>query len=149
MENIFEYEMLAQFVNPKALFDDSVKPGVEKAIKSYNSRSLIAANPKQITKYSYSDDMKTLTLTLQSQKELPMPSKGLRLFSSILVEDPNIGKLISGKNLLKMISVPVSSDISESVNADKSINKLSTEEFNKLSIDEKLNEIYRILTGGI
>ena len=45
---MYSYKMNAQFVNGTSLFDENVKKEVKNAIENYNSKSLIAKNPKQL-----------------------------------------------------------------------------------------------------
>lgn len=111
-----KYSICVQFLNNETKFTGNIKNAISDAIANYNSRSLIAKNPKQIVGHSYSEDEMTLNLVLDSEAELPMPSKVLRLFSSYLVE----------KRDLKEDDTLLS-------------------EFKGLSVDEKLNVIYSFL----
>ncbi len=102
-----KYKISIQFADPSAPdFDDSIMPVFESAIKNYNTKSLIAKNPKKITEKSIVDP-RTLQLTLESDSELPFPGKALRLFSAYLVDPDTEGALndyIYGKQLFKMSS---------------------------------------------
>ncbi|MCQ4022490.1 hypothetical protein [Ruminococcus sp. zg-924] len=100
------YKINIQFADPNSPdFDDStIMPVLEKAITNYNTKSLIAKNPKKITGKTIVDP-RTLQLVLQSESELPFPSKALRLFSAYLVDPDTEGALnqyIYGKQLFKM-----------------------------------------------
>ena len=134
---MFTYKMNAQFVNGTSLFDDSIREEVKKAIENYNSKSLIAKNPKQIVDYSYSNDGVTLIIELESEAELPMPTKALRILSTYLSECLDKSYLSpNGKQLFKM-SVVSDADVDSD---------LALEEFKSLSVDDKLVEIYKLLT---
>lgn len=134
---MFTYKMNAQFVNGTSLFDDSIREEVKKAIENYNSKSLIAKNPKQIVDYSYSNDGVTLIIELESEAELPMPTKALRILSTYLSECLDKSYLSpNGKQLFKM-SVVSDADVDSDV---------ALEEFKSLSVDDKLVEIYKLLT---
>ena len=129
--------MNAQFVNGTSLFDDSIREEVKKAIENYNSKSLIAKNPKQIVDYSYSNDGVTLIIELESEAELPMPTKALRILSTYLSECLDKSYLSpNGKQLFKM-SVVSDADVDSD---------MALEEFKSLSVDDKLVEIYKLLT---
>ena len=134
---MFTYKMNAQFVNGTSLFDDSIREEVKKAIENYNSKSLIAKNPKQIVDYSYSNDGVTLIIELESEAELPMPTKALRILSTYLSECLDKSYLSpNGKQLFKM-----------SVVSDAYVDSdMALEEFKSLSVDDKLVEIYKLLT---
>lgn len=99
-----KYKILSQFVKSDARFTAEVKEAVKAGVANYNSRSLMAKNPKKITDYSFTDDEMTLEIILESDEELPMPSKALRLLSTYLVSETCIGEgdYLSGKQLFKM-----------------------------------------------
>lgn len=107
-----KYKILAQFVRNDARFDEKVREAVEEGIANYNSRSLIAKNPKKITDYKFSDDELTLEMILESNEALPMPSKALRLLSTYLVSETCIGEgdYLAGKQLFKMTSSEYNED---------------------------------------
>lgn len=138
------YKMNAQFVNGTSLFDENVKREVKNAIENYNSKSLIAKNPKQIVDYSYSNDGVTLLIELESEAELPMPTKALRILSTYLSERLDKSYLSpNGKQLFKM-SVVTDQDACKKNIVDLE-NTLSVEDFKKLDIAEQNVEIYRLL----
>lgn len=107
-----KYKILSQFVKADAKFDESAKEAVKAGIANYNSRSLIAKNPKKITDYNFTDDKMTMEIILESDEELPMPSKALRLLSTYLVNETCIGEgdYLAGKQLFKMTSSEIESD---------------------------------------
>ena len=141
---MYSYKMNAQFVNGTSLFDENVKKEVKNAIENYNSKSLIAKNPKQIVDYSYSNDGVTLLLELESEAELPMPTKALRILSTYLSERLDKSYLSpNGKQLFKM-SVVTDQDACKKNIVDLE-NTLSVEDFKKLDIAEQNVEIYRLL----
>lgn len=141
---MYSYKMNAQFVNGTSLFDENVKKEVKNAIENYNSKSLIAKNPKQIVDYSYSNDGVTLFIELESEAELPMPTKALRILSTYLSERLDKSYLSpNGKQLFKM-SVVTDQDACKKNIVDLE-NTLSVEDFKKLDIAEQNVEIYRLL----
>lgn len=104
---MYKYVILAQHVKPGVEFDEPYQKLLkEKVIPYFNSRSLMAKNPKEITSYSFSEDKLTLKILLESQEELPMPSKALRILSTYLVNETMIGEgnYLAGKALFKMSS---------------------------------------------
>ena len=140
---MYSYKMNAQFVNGTSLFDESVRDKVKKAIENYNSKSLIAKNPKQIVDYSYSNDGVTLIIELESEAELPMPTKALRILSTYLSECLDKSYLSpNGKQLFKMSVVFDEDDRKDRIVVDEI---MSLEEFKMLSVDDKLVEIYKLL----
>ena len=141
---MYNYKMNAQFVNGTSLFDENVKKEVKNASENYNSKSLIAKNPKQIVDYSYSNDGVTLLIELESEAELPMPTKALRILSTYLSERLDKSYLSpNGKQLFKM-SVVTDQDACKKNIVDIE-NTLSVEDFKKLDIAEQNVEIYRLL----
>ena len=141
---MYSYKMNAQFVNGTSLFDENVKKEVKNAIENYNSKSLIAKNPKQIVDYSYSNDGVTLLIELESEAELPMPTKALRILSTYLSERLDKSYLSpNGRQLFKM-SVVTDQDACKKNIVDIE-NTLSVEDFKKLDIAEQNVEIYRLL----
>lgn len=100
-----KYKINIQFADPNAPdFEDKIMPVFDNAINNYNTKSLIAKNPKKITKKVIVDP-RTLQLTLESNSDLPYPSKALRLFSKYLVDDGAFNDFIyGGRQLFKMSS---------------------------------------------
>lgn len=127
------YKISAQFVSTGAKFDDEAKDAVKAAISNYNSKSLIAKNPKQIVDYSFSNDGMTLVIILESEANLPMPTKALRLLSSYLVEETCLDKYVSGKQLLKMTT----STIATTVDVPMKLGSDASEDMNRLTRLEK------------
>lgn len=141
---MYRYKMNAQFVNGTSWFDENVRSKIKKAIENYNSKSLIAKNPKQIVDYRYSDDGVTLTIDLESEAELPMPTKALRILSTYLSECLDKSYLSpNGKQLFKM-SV-VSDAVDGTGFAKDTDGVMPLEDFINLSVDDKLVEIYKLL----
>ena len=108
-----KYKINIQFADPNAPdFDDDIMPVFDDAISNYNTKSLIAKNPKKIIEKVVVDP-RTLQLMLESDSELPFPSKALRLFSAYLVDPKTEGALndyIYGKQLFKMSSEEISEE---------------------------------------
>lgn len=141
------YTISAQFVNTGAKFDDEAREAVKEAIRNYNTKSLIAKNPKQIVDYSFSEDEMTLVIELESDAELPMPTKALRLLSSYLVGETSMDKYLSGKQLFKMTTASTVTVI-ENASATATVpseTTLTLDQFKELSTDEKLVQIYKLL----
>lgn len=108
------YVINIQFVNPAASFkEDIIKDAIIASTRNYNAKSLIAKNPKKIVNFSFSEDNTTLTINLESEAELPMPTKALRLFSSYLVEQTCLEKFLSGRQLFKMSVAHFPTNISD------------------------------------
>lgn len=107
---MFYYKIRIQFMKTSApLFsEDWVWDLIGEGVEDYNSRSLIAANPKQIIEHSLEPDGRTLNVVLESRAELQesKASKALRVFSSYLIsgsEDHNLSGYVMGKRLFKML----------------------------------------------
>ncbi len=140
------YVISVQFVNSNAKFGANERESVKDAVSNYNSKSLIAKNPKKITEYSFSDDELTMTLILESEAELPMPTKALRLLSSYLVEKTQLDQNLSGKQLFKMTTTTPTVIMEDNLSSvDAVLSNKSIQEFKALSTDEKLIEIYKYL----
>ena len=121
------YKINIQFADPNAPdFDDEIMPVFDNAISNYNTKSLIAKNPKKITEKVVVDP-RTLQLTLVSDSELAFPSRALRLFSAYLV-DPNtegaLNNYIYGKQLFKMSSEEISEESETKPAAAEGINDM-------------------------
>lgn len=99
-----KYKIMIQFAKNDLIFDDAAKADIDNAVRHYNRKSLIARNPKQITDYSFSEDNSTMEVILESEAELPMPSKALRLLSTFLVEQTSLKQCVLNKQLFKMVS---------------------------------------------
>jgi hypothetical protein len=97
------YSILIQFAKPDAPKFTEIEELINDAVKVYNSKSLMAINPKKIVEKNFKDNM-TLELILESTQELPesSASKSLRVFSKYLIEN-NMRPYITGKRLFKMI----------------------------------------------
>lgn len=144
-----KYKISIQFADPSAPdFDDSIMPVFESAIRNYNTKSLIAKNPKKITEKSIVDP-RTLQLTLESDSELPFPSKALRLFSAYLVEP--FSQYIYGKQLFKMQSIEISNgDAQDIKNLNWTLDSLKLQVISMIitASEESLNNVIRNLKEG-
>lgn len=144
-----KYKISIQFADPSAPdFDDSIMPVLERAIRNYNTKSLIAKNPKKITEKSIVDP-RTLQLTLESDSELPFPSKALRLFSAYLVEP--FSQYIYGKQLFKMQSIEISNgDAQDIKNLNWTLDSLKLQAISMIitASEESLNNVIRNLKEG-
>lgn len=144
-----KYKISIQFADPSAPdFDDSIMPVFESAIRNYNTKSLIAKNPKKITEKSIVDPC-TLQLTLESDSELPFPSKALRLFSAYLVEP--FSQYIYGKQLFKMQSIEISNgDAQDIKNLNWTLDSLKLQAISMIitASEESLNNVIRNLKEG-
>lgn len=144
-----KYKISIQFADPSAPdFDDSIMPVFESAIRNYNTKSLIAKNPKRITEKSIVDP-RTLQLTLESDSELPFPSKALRLFSAYLVEP--FSQYIYGKQLFKMQSIEISNgDAQDIKNLNWTLDSLKLQAISMIitASEESLNNVIRNLKEG-
>ena len=144
-----KYKISIQFADPSAPdFDDSIMPVFESAIRNYNTKSLIAKNTKKITEKSIVDP-RTLQLTLESDSELPFPSKALRLFSAYLVEP--FSQYIYGKQLFKMQSIEISNgDAQDIKNLNWTLDSLKLQAISMIitASEESLNNVIRNLKEG-
>ena len=101
---MYSYRISIQFAAADAPDFEKIMPIIDSAVEYYNTKSLIAKNPKRIVEKKLLDS-RTLQVLLQSEAELPYPGKALRLFSGYLVDPSTEGHLnqyISGKQLFKM-----------------------------------------------
>ncbi len=146
-----KYKINIQFADPNAPdFDDEIMPVFDDAISNYNTKSLIAKNPKKITEKVVVDP-RTLQLTLESDSELPFPSKALRLFSAYLVDPETEGALndyIYGKQLFKMSSEEIieESETKPVVSASEEINAMRIKAISLLlsASEDTLGKVIRL-----
>lgn len=147
----YYYKIAIQFAVANAPAFDQIMPVLKQSKDHYNSRSLIAKNPKKIIDMTCSDDAKTLWVVLQSEAELPYPGKALRLFSGYLV-DPNIeGNLsayISGRQLFKMSASSYETE-SEGKQKDDTTDSLRIRAISLLlnATSSQLNQVLDIFRG--
>lgn len=149
-----KYKILAQFVKAGVKFDEPVQKAVEESVSHYNSRSLIAKNPKQIIDYCFSEDQTTMEIIFESNEILPVPSKALRLLSTYLANETFLGEggYLAGKQLFKMTS----SEMNDEGNGVNELEKISdidgvellyrvNEKAAKLIMGGNLEPIYKFL----
>ncbi len=140
-----KYNISIQFVCSTAQFKTEEQKAVTDGIMHYNSRSLLAKNPKRITTFSFSNDLNTLSLELESVAELSMPTKALRLLSSYLVSETCLNRYLSNKQLFKMTASSTTGVKDGNPTDTISDSSIEIERFRILSTDEKLNTIYELL----
>lgn len=107
------YSIKVQFADPCGPEFNQINETIENAVKYYNQKSLIAANPKSIINYHILDPY-TLELVLESETVLPYPGKALQTFSRYLVDPDTKGSLnqyIYSKQLFKMSCEEISQQI--------------------------------------
>lgn len=105
-----KYKIKVQFADPNGPEFPQINEVIQKAIKLYNQKSLIASNPKSIISHHILDPY-TLELVLESESELPYPGKALQTLSRYLVDPDTEGSLkqyIYSKQLFKMSSEEIS-----------------------------------------
>lgn len=143
------YNIGVQF-KKTAIFDQDAMEGIKKAVEYYNSVSFLARNRKKIDCYELSEDRLTLHIKLLSDEALPMPTKALRTLSVNLVEKQGFGRFLCSKQLFRMFLDDDASPfkpLGEVFQGEGEI-LLTQGEFELLGIEEKLNIIYRLLSGG-
>lgn len=148
----YSYLITAQFVKAGIKFDEAVQDAIRDSYENYNARSLLARNPKKIREYTFSEDLSTLKIVLQSDEKLPVPSRALRLFSVYLTNETFIGNgYLSGKQLFKMSSVEISGENEEIVEVEpETINGVEllrrvNDRAAKLILGNDLQKIYALL----
>ena len=104
---MYTYEIIVQFANPDAPSFDAVFGQIEKAVATYNAKSRLAQNPKEILRYGITDGGLSLCIVLSSERELPEENatRALRVFSLCLLSEELEGNFIpylSGKRLFRM-----------------------------------------------
>ncbi len=147
-----KYLISVQFVKANAKFDEEAKTAIKEAVRNYNTKSLIARNPKQIVGYNFSEDEMTLEIELESEDDLPMPTKALKLLSSYLAEQTTLRKYLSGKQLFKMTTRTISREaFSEDeqpsvIQGDETESRMmGIREFKSLCLEDRQVAIYELL----
>lgn len=104
-----EYRIAIQFAAAEAPSFPEIMPVIERGVEYYNSKSLVARNPKQIKSWKILEDGRSLEVVLRSNAELPFPGKALRLLSEYLIhpDTGGLGHLIVGRQLFRMATQPV------------------------------------------
>lgn len=146
------YSVSVQFANPNAPDFHQIIDLIVDGIEYYNQRSLIATNPKRIIDYKVIDPH-TMELVLESEAELPYPSKALQTLSRYLV-DGSLNRFIYGKQLFKMSSKEV---VTTEQLQNNMLNNNNSVEFLKLKVisfvltasEKELNSILEILKGEV
>lgn len=104
------YSIKVQFADPDGPEFPQINEVIQKAIRYYNQKSLIASNPKAIILHRILDPY-TLELVLESEAVLPYPGKALQTFSRYLVDpdtEGTLNKYIYSKQLFKMVCEEIS-----------------------------------------
>lgn len=158
---MYYYSIIIQFAKPDAPKFSEIWELIEEAITFYNAKSLMAANPKKIVEKKLIDEI-TLEVILESTNELnePMSSRGLRIFSSYLIDEHrpnNLSAYITGKRLFKMMPSKIENYYLNKVTVPDEVTVLDEvtgvfdnelDEFYGLGIDEKLNRIFEKLINS-
>ena len=134
------YSIKLQLANVKAnVALKDFEGEIHRAAEYYNMVSLAARNPKQILSVEVVDD-RTIEVSLQSDAELPCPSKGLRIFTQYLADLEAFKSLVTRNTLFKSSATELSS---EPCNRDESLDTLRVRAIDLvLKSDEKtLKEI--------
>lgn len=147
----WQYEVIAQFAkaDPPSFYTKGYEAYLKEAVKYFNIRSRIATNPKEITELKVEDD-RTIRIVFISQDRLNISqvSRSLRVFSMYLIDEThelNFADLVSGKRLFRMTASEVASEDDPKVCKLNEEQLVSLNDFKKLGVDEKLNEIYGLL----
>lgn len=90
-----------------------------------------------------------MEIVLESEAELPKPSKALRLLSSYLVTETDLSRYLSGRQLFKMTTETIT--VSQVAYSEKGPEQQSKEvemelvKFRSLCLEERLVEIYKLI----
>jgi len=140
------YSIKLQLANVKAnVALKDFEGEIHRAAEYYNMVSLAARNPKQILSAEVVDD-RTIEVNLQSDADLPCPSKGLRVFTQYLADLEAFNQLVTRNTLFKSSATEINCmhDSDESTNnRDESLDTLRVRAIGLIlnSDENMLNEI--------
>lgn len=123
------YSIKLQLANVKAnVALKDFEGEIHRAAEYYNMVSLAARNPKKILSAEVVDD-RTIEVNLQSEAELPCPSKGLRIFTQYLADLEAFNPLVTRNTLFKSCATELycihePDKSSEPCNRDESLDTL-------------------------
>lgn len=86
LELNYKYNIILSLAN-KEIKMSRIKGNILDAIEKYNSYSLKSANKKKISHYEVDDNTDLFSLILESKEPLPIPVRGLRYFTQVIMDD--------------------------------------------------------------
>lgn len=86
LELNYKYHIILSLAN-KEIKMSKIKENILDAIEKYNSYSLKSINKKKISHPEIDDNTDLFSLILESEKALPIPVRGLRYFTQVIMDD--------------------------------------------------------------
>lgn len=159
----YYYQVIAQFAraNPPSFYTEGYEKFLLEAKEHFNTKSRLAANPKEIIELSIIDS-ETIRIIFSSLDELQISqiSRSLRVFSMYLIDEQhpiNFSNLITSKRLFRMSASSYDNVDLEKANVDETemsddqllitIAKLIYSPTNS-SARQTINQIKNLLNGG-
>lgn len=102
----YSYEMTLSLARPGTPFSKEDRQTLEKAIAEYNEKSIYMANPKQIHLLEVADSY--ISVRLFSTQVLTTPGRGLRMLTTILLNEPTsrfANRVTAGGQLFRVINI--------------------------------------------
>lgn len=152
---MFYYEVIAQFAKADApSFETEGYEALLLDAKDYfNVKSRVASNPKEITELQIVDD-ETIRIVFCSNESINIAqaSRSLRVFIMYLLDEThpvNFSDLVCGKRLFRMLATECVTNTGKKMNEKITKKILDLDEFEKLDMESKLIQIYKVLLENI
>lgn len=150
LEMNYKYIIILSLAN-KEIKMSKIEGNILDSVKKYNSYSLKSVNKKKISHHEvdYSNDL--LLITLESEESLPVPVRGLRYFTQVIMDDVGEelrNEIVRKKSFFRVVDVKEVTNLklekSEETDGTEKINILT----NDIKLEEK-NEIQNIDLGEV
>lgn len=139
LELHYRYIVILSLAN-KEIKMSKIKGNILDAIEKYNSYSLKSDNKKKISHSEVDDNNDLLSITLESEKSLPVPVRGLRYFTQVIMDDVGEelrNEIVRKKSFFRVVDVKEVTNLklekSEEIEEAEMINILT----NDISTEEK------------
>lgn len=136
-----KYHIILSLAN-KEIKMSKIKKNILDAIKKYNSYSLKSVNKKKISHYEVDDNTDLLSLILESKEPLPIPVRGLRYFTQVIMEDIGeelCNEIVRKKSFFRVVDVKEVNDLK--LEKSEEVKEFQATNFSLNQISESLQSL--------
>ncbi|APH14919.1 hypothetical protein NPD5_2593 [Clostridium sporogenes] len=144
LELNYKYHIILSLAN-KEIKMSKIKENILDAIEKYNSYSLKSVNKKKISHPEIDDNTDLFSLILESEKSLPIPVRGLRYFTQVIMNDVGeelCNEIVRKKSFFRVVDVKEVTNLKlEKSEEIEEVEEIQATNFSLNKISESLQSI--------
>ncbi len=144
LELPYKYYIILSLAN-KEIKISRIERNISDAIEKYNSYSLKSENKKKISHSEIDYNTDLLSITLESEKSLPIPVRGLRYFTQVIMD--NVGdelrnEIVRKKSFFRVVDIKEITNLKlEKIEETEKVEETQEPSFTLNQISESLQRL--------